>query len=101
MGMKPEIRDQWADALESGKYKQGSVFLKNEREDNGETTYCCLGVLRELVDPDRQTDDGRASAFVYGSSQGLTKQQIDALAMANDNDKLTFKQIARFIRAFL
>lgn len=41
--MKQEIAYQWADALESGKYKQGRHRLKSS-----ENTFCCLGVLCDL-----------------------------------------------------
>lgn len=41
--MEQEIADRWADALESGKYKQGK-FLLNSPEG-----FCCLGVLCEIA----------------------------------------------------
>ena len=41
--MKKEIAMEWADALESGKYKQGHSYLC--RDDR----FCCLGVLAELA----------------------------------------------------
>lgn len=42
--MKKEIAEQWADALESGKYQQGfDGYLR--RGDN----WCCLGVLCDVV----------------------------------------------------
>jgi len=36
--------EQWAEALESGKYTQGPSLLKNKDTGN----YCCLGVLAEI-----------------------------------------------------
>lgn len=42
--MRKEIRDRWAEALESGKYKQGT---DNLRTDGGKK-FCCLGVLCDL-----------------------------------------------------
>lgn len=41
--------EQWADALESGKYKQGSCYLKNLHTRSGTPEYCCHGVLLELA----------------------------------------------------
>jgi hypothetical protein len=37
---------KWVDALRSGKYKQGTGFLK--RVVDGETCHCCLGVACEV-----------------------------------------------------
>ena len=39
--MNPEIREQWAQDLESGDYPQSSGYLRTERG------FCCLGVLCE------------------------------------------------------
>lgn len=41
--MNIEIRDEWADALESGEYEQGFGRL------NFDGKFCCLGVLSELL----------------------------------------------------
>ena len=40
--MNKEVKDKWVAALKSGKYKQGRGQL------NGESGYCCLGVLTEV-----------------------------------------------------
>ena len=45
--MNPEIKKQWVDALRSGKYKQYKGALRGINK-NGDTSYCCLGVLCEL-----------------------------------------------------
>lgn len=42
--MKPEIKQQWVDALRSGKYTQGRGRLRNQAGD-----FCCLGVLCDLA----------------------------------------------------
>lgn len=41
--MKTEIRTQWATALRSGEYLQGTGYLHEQ------DTYCCLGVLCALA----------------------------------------------------
>ena len=46
--MNPEIRDLWADALESGEYKQGQFVLTRVLDDGSEEN-CCLGVLCQLA----------------------------------------------------
>ena len=42
--MYEDVRDAWADALESGRYKQGRGLLRSLKDE-----YCCLGVLCELA----------------------------------------------------
>jgi hypothetical protein len=44
--MNPEIKKMWADALRSGKYVQGTNYLKYE--NNGTVCHCALGVLCDL-----------------------------------------------------
>lgn len=46
--MKPEIKEAWIAALESGQYEQGQGYLHRLDPDNKDT-YCCLGVLCELA----------------------------------------------------
>lgn len=48
--MKKQIRDQWADALESGEYEQATGALVLDG------AYCCLGVLCELAIKDGVED---------------------------------------------
>lgn len=54
MNMKPEIKQLWIEALESGKYQQGKGQLRNA---NGE--YCCLGVLCELAAKEGVIEEGK------------------------------------------
>lgn len=44
--MKPEIKEKWILALESGKYKRTSGVLKKVKD--GKASHCCLGVLCEI-----------------------------------------------------
>lgn len=44
--MKPEMKTRWIEALRSGEYQQCQKGLKMV---NGNPTYCCLGVLTEIV----------------------------------------------------
>jgi hypothetical protein len=46
--MNPEIRDQWATALESGKYTQGTDRLTTVVTEDIKA-HCCLGVLCDLA----------------------------------------------------
>ena len=49
--MNKEIKDKWVTALRSGKYKQTTGALRRVTAD-GESGFCCLGVLCDVVDPD-------------------------------------------------
>ena len=40
--MQSDLKQKWIEALRSGKYEQGQMFL------NRSNTYCCLGVLCEI-----------------------------------------------------
>lgn len=44
--MNQEIKEKWVDALRSGNYKQGKSKLRN-----ADNTFCCLGVLCDVVNP--------------------------------------------------
>ena len=50
--MKKEVADIWVKALTSKKYKQGKEFLCRV-ENNGDKSFCCLGVLTDLYQQDR------------------------------------------------
>lgn len=53
--MKPEIKEKWLEALRSGNYKQGTGKLR-QVEKNGDT-YCCLGVLCDVLGVKWHTSD--------------------------------------------
>jgi hypothetical protein len=48
---------QWVRALRSGKYEQGSAYLRHVR--SAEPTFCCLGVFCDLQDPAAWFDDSQ------------------------------------------
>ena len=122
--MEPELKQKWIEALVSGKYKQGTQALK--RADN----FCCLGVLCDLLYPDRweMVDEDHANAdeqeTIAGGDPGgceLTARQrakigLDDFAQStlmtlNDGEKdekgewrirpHTFVEIASFISRHL
>lgn len=47
--MKKALAMEWVKALRSGKYKKGTGHLKNKNEVTGEKTFCCLGVLCDIM----------------------------------------------------
>jgi hypothetical protein len=109
--MKKEIAEKWAEALESGKYKQGRHYLRVGDE------FCCLGVLCEIaiesgVGVSSQTTmDGEVYRYEETTKQLPRSVQVWAgvrtaigsvnggycLAEYNDSGK-TFNQIADIIR---
>jgi hypothetical protein len=48
--MTPEQKQKWIEALRSGKYKQGRGKLCEKGE------YCCLGVLLDVLAPEKWED---------------------------------------------
>ena len=57
--MTEEMYNKWLEALESGKYTQGVGYLKKSAVDvegTEHTSYCCLGVLCDLIDPNGWND---------------------------------------------
>lgn len=106
MKLKPVTREEWIEALESGKYKQGTKRMYN-REDG---TYCCLGVYLKLCGVDfskYDTDDLEKSSFasVVGNESIVMERRLNLdtqqqIRLANLNDKGTsFASIAKMLRA--
>lgn len=126
--MDSVIRDQWADALESGEYPQGNGALGRKGKDDI-TKYCCLGVLCELavkagVIQSFQGLGGDDSAISYGTSTyrtaSLPSREVmrwagldannpmvdydddhQSLAELNDSGTLDFPEIAKLVRTQL
>jgi hypothetical protein len=108
--MNPNIKTQWVKALRSGTYQQGTGRLRPT-----ETTYCCLGVLCDVVDPNSwdlppvtNTFDaflhrgfGGAPSTDITEAAGLTTEDVDILAEANDDHGWTFEDIATYIEEML
>ena len=120
--MDSELRDNWIAALESGEYAQGLSFLRRRR--GSADTYCCLGVLCELVGAEFPDD---VNAFDYVkltvdgetieqhnsekfsektcSALGLDKEFADDLANRNDGiggyHEHSFADIAKILRKTL
>lgn len=111
--MNSQIKQQWMEALRSGKYAQAFGALQLT-----EMGFCCLGVLcdlhRQLTDNGRWIDssqkEGVCSLYVGDDFvvldklpstmldwAGLTESACDELINLNDIQKNTFDQIAAWI----
>lgn len=116
--IKPEIRELWAAALESGVYIQGkgSLHVKSVNRHY----WCCLGVLCDLavkagvVTAQRNADnfytyDGDGSilpvaVFQWAGLDGCNPVLREAAyfndaASLNDHINITFPEIAQLVRA--
>lgn len=104
--MKSQLRNEWCDALRSGKYKQCKHVLTNGK------AYCCLGVLAKVAGLTELPDNGNDSprfktnkglllydAFTeeYLQQLGLREIQQSDLIDLNDNDNKNFSEIADYI----
>jgi hypothetical protein len=126
--LKPDIKERWITALESGEYKQGTGVLRNENE------FCCLGVLCDLHSREtgeRWETDEYPSTYYLGemcflplevadwafdnfdaeeddeynianiqSVPGFREAHPPSLIAANDTDNYSFKQIAQLIKEY-
>ena len=54
--MNKELLKRWVEALRSGKYKQGALYLCQYDEDGNAVAFCCLGVLQN-IEPRIKGDD--------------------------------------------
>jgi hypothetical protein len=96
-----KLKTKWVAALRSGKYKQGRSQLKQTRNtDNGDpvTTFCCLGVLKDIHPGIRARDYG---FYLSCNQSGIDADIQDKLAEFNDGCGLTkpwgFRRIATWI----
>lgn len=113
MDAKPNIENirKWAEALESGEYKQGVLSL---RPGDGDS-YCCLGVACDVSEMGvwKQRDgsyayrlDGQAGESSYHMPTavrefyGITAAQQSRLINMNDEEELDFKTIALHLRSW-
>ena len=108
--MTPEDRDKVTAALRSGTYKQGKGLMHNSVEN----TYCCLGVIRDvLLKPlDRACFDphalaaqeaqylGISSAGQFVSGESVTRGCVDLITLIDVNDRgVPFAEIANLMEA--
>jgi hypothetical protein len=105
--MDKKIKAKWIKALRSGDFNRATATLCEVRK-NGQTAFCCLGVLAHIASPNpwrkhegEYTFNGNCNntGLLDGSFQatvGITDEEQDTLAAMND-DGLSFKKLARYI----
>ena len=104
--MTPELKSSWLEALRSGRYPQGRGALKS-RDLDGSVRYCCLGVLCDLMDPNKWSLtpaslaykwDGRAGTLPdYVKAELGMREKTGKLVVMNDNGCNTFHEIADYV----
>lgn len=113
--MNPELKKKWVDALRSGEYAQGKSYLRSRH------SYCCLGVLADVIIKEtdqyywlRDYNSSVVESYSFinkkdGCTVGLCKfspsfrrnylnsLEQDKLIELNDNEDLSFNEIADYI----
>ena len=98
MALFKSIKDKWVKALRSGEFNQTDGTLRRDHGD-GSVGYCCLGVLREVVDPNDQRskdNEGGLLNSVQLGTYGLDRRAQSKLADMNDAGS-SFDEIADYI----
>jgi hypothetical protein len=110
-------KDKWVDALRSGNYVQteGTLCQVEDGPDGVVDTYCCLGVLCELVpgiikeELDDDDDDGIVFQYTYNKTSGIGRLPRDISGIAHlsvgvettlvqiNDDGASFEEIADYI----
>lgn len=96
------FKDRWIEALYSGAYQQSRGSLRKD------DTFCCLGVLCDLVDPEGWKKNPFANHYsfkLYNSmpptdimvSMGLTYADTTTLSTLNDSSNFSFEEIADYL----
>jgi hypothetical protein len=117
--MNVDIVNKWADALESGNYKQAEGYLRTEAG-----CFCGLGVLSDLIDPtawdtvqwgyssvaykndiewepSNGFDDYKKAPYLLSRishEAGITFEQVQKIVAMNDDEGKSFPEIAAYIR---
>lgn len=99
--MKQDAAMKWAEALESGKYKQGFGQLYDG------TCFCALGVLCVVQGEEFVEGHGarftRTGYYRYALPEEYMREKLDLrnscqIISMNDHERLTFPEIAAYIR---
>lgn len=106
--MNPGIKASWLEALRSGRYQQGQGQLR------WENSFCCLGVLCDIVDPDLWIQCGPSFSYLTQTDTDflpeavMTEADLPRLIMLDlsrmndsDIDRRSFAEIADWIEGNL
>lgn len=102
--MEPKLKAKWVEALRSGNYTQGKFMLHNQAEN----TFCCLGVLCEVLEVPKRPQDKTGNLpmeyqfgdawLIHGVPDDVLKFQVaDKLVDMNGSGSKSFTEIADWI----
>lgn len=77
-----KVMKAWVAALRSGDYTQCQGAL---RRNNGDSGYCCLGVLADIAVKQPELGDVALPAIKWNGSPGAMYSTADSLAWTTDN----------------
>lgn len=104
--MRQALLTKWLEALRSGKFKQTQMTLMQRSPSKHASSFCCLGVLcrvaglnistvaRQQAEEASLDEPGGFLSTKALERVGLTEEQMYKLSSLNDQDRLTFVQIA-------
>jgi hypothetical protein len=106
--MDTEIKAELCKRLESGEYKQGTARLRRQSvTPNAVETWCCLGVLVDIVEPESWSSTTYGTYSSHGLDAFPTQEILKKAALKHDeaetlykmNDStMSFPQIANYIK---
>ena len=94
--MNTVTKEEWADALRSGKFKQHHGTLSNAKvasQLSKATAFCCIGVLGVLAGITTSNEQDSA----YKLAEELTGGRQGTLVNKNDTYRNTFEEIADYL----
>lgn len=98
--MDKKLKTKWIRALRSGKFKQWREGALVEPTADGEgASYCCLGVLRHVMNPKDKRSRKGMNCYLSDPQlrvAGLTHEAQEELAEKNDSGR-RFPAIANYI----
>jgi hypothetical protein len=83
---------RWVEDLETTKAPQAQAQLRHDR------AYCCLGRLCVVEKIKYNSGDPYPPLAVIGARTGLRIIELERYANFNDQDRLSFKEIAAWVR---
>lgn len=95
--LKPEIKEKWVAALESGKYMQGKGRLCEKTQTANEYKYCCWGIFAIIVGLAHNEEE----YFIYDSWTMIASLRPDFLIpFLIPDEELTYKKVSNTLRGF-
>lgn len=98
MDLNPNVKKLWLEALRSGNYTQGKNWLC-KIDENGNKTYCCLGVLCDLavkaniIKEPKNHNFGKYKLLSYDDKDQFPPRRVLEWAMTDYNGDFNVKVV--------